>query len=119
MDDVLDVLGGILLLVVMIYGYMWIMAAISKASRRTLVRHGKVMYTPDDFDHINMMPKDLAIKVKNAISKLPDKFQSLGNSLNEEKTIDKIKALTELTELRDKGAITEQEFMILKDQIIR
>lgn len=117
--DALDVIGGIAILIFMFYGFAWIMAAISKASGRTLVRHGKVMCTPDDFDHINKIPKDIALKVKNSIAKLPNKFQSLRNSLNGEKTTDKIKALTELTELRDKGAITEKEFMILKDQLMR
>ena len=119
MADFFEVISGIILLIVMFYGIAWIMAGISKASGRTLVRHGKVMYTPDDFDHINKMPKELALKVKDLISKLPNKFHSLKNSLNGESTTDKIKALTELAELQDKGTITEKEFIILKEQIMR
>jgi hypothetical protein len=117
--DGLKVIGGIVILILIFYGYAWLMAAISKASGRTVMRNGKVMYTPDDFDYLNKMPKELALKVKNSIEKLPNKFQSLRNSLHGEKAIDKIKALTELAELLDRGVINEKEFYILKDQILQ
>lgn len=117
--DVLEGIFGIALLIGMFYGFAWIMALLSKASGKTFVRHGRVMYTPDDFDNINKLPKDLAVKFKQTVQKLPGKIQSLNKVLSGDKVTDKLKALSELTELRDKGALTESEFNILKERIMQ
>ncbi len=117
--DTLGAIAVIGLFIAFLYGFVWIISFMSKASGKTIVRRGKVMYTPGDFDHINKLPKDLAVKLKQTVSKLPDRIHSMKALLNGEKVTDKLKALKELTELKEKGTITDNEFNVLKERIMR
>jgi hypothetical protein len=116
--DFIEGIFGIALLIATIYGVTLVFAFLSKISGKKIVRHGHVMYEPDDFDNLIKVPKKLLNSTKNKVEKLQNNLTFMKKINNGEKVTDKVTALRELNELYEKGVIDKNEFNSLKYKIL-
>lgn len=112
----LEVIFGIIMFIGALWFFNYLMAGISKAGNVTLKNKGRTIARPNDFDEMNQNLKDGVNKIANTVQKTS---QTIKSKLKTPTTGDKIKQLQDLQKLFDCGIISEQEFEVLKSEILK
>lgn len=101
-----------------LFAYLWglLQDWLSKATNTSFSRHGKVVSRPDYHDK-NM--KEIKEAKEHIIKKVSD-ARKIFSSLNTSSSLsEKLDALKKLGELKELGVISDEEFEILKSDILK
>lgn len=98
-----------------IFGYIF--GGMAKLSNRTLVRHGRTIYTPDTIDELNSDLSDKKDKVIELYRKIISKTNTKFDIVIEDKTLSKIDKLKKIEDLFNKNIINQSELELLKKEI--
>jgi|GEM_PF-5069365 len=108
---------AIVIIIVLQYVFGYILGGMAKLSNRSIVRHGRTIYTPDTIDELNSdltNKKDRVIELyKKIISRTNTKF----DRVIEDKTLTKIDKLKKIEELFNNNIINQEELELLKKEI--
>ncbi len=115
----------LILFAIAIWGFHYLMNGISKITGTKASYRGKITHSPDDFDKMNNDLKQGAQKVINVFRKINGVAKTHMDEYKRKRiqnlmtTGDKIQQLKELNELKSAGTVTEQEFEVIKSEILK
>ena len=116
-------------LVLKLYGY--IIAGLTKLNGKQLYVNGQKWADPNSLDYMIESDKKKIQKIKNIAIKTKERlsnirgtsfFNNKGNDIDfiyNDRTTDKLIKIQKLVELKNIGALTEEEFTYLKQEIIK
>lgn len=98
----------------LLFGYIF--GGMAKISNRRIVRHGKTIADPDTIDTLNEEVKSKIMVVKKGVAQATDYVKKQMDDKKRKSFVDK---LQEIDTLRKKGTITEQEYILLRTEILK
>ncbi len=129
LEWILFIPGAILTVYLIFKLYAYIIAGLTKLSGKQLYVDGEKWADSYSFDNMLENDKKKIEKIKSIALKAKQRLQNLGSTKNDtqlhdinfiikDKTTDKINKIHAIVELQRIGAITMQEFIFLKEEIL-
>ena len=116
-DTIGKIIGFIAVLVVIGYGFSFIMNSIAKAGNIRYTKRGRTIYSPSEFDSdIDQIKRAKAFFVdkikesKKVIARMTDEKQT---------TSEKIRLLSELEELKNQKIVSDSEYQQIRSEILK